>query len=81
MHVFASAWPRRRGCEIVGVATTVRQQVFGPQPDPVVFLPFRASPSADHRHRPAARLEIRPSRLRGCARAAAVSIPICRSTA
>jgi putative ABC transport system permease protein len=29
---------------IVGVATTVRQQVFGPQPDPVVFLPFRASP-------------------------------------
>jgi putative ABC transport system permease protein len=31
--------------QIVGVATTVRQQVFGPQPDPVVFLPFRASPS------------------------------------
>ena len=30
--------------QIVGVATTVRQQVFGPQPDPVVFLPFRASP-------------------------------------
>jgi putative ABC transport system permease protein len=29
---------------IVGVTTTVRQQVFGPQPDPVVFLPFRASP-------------------------------------
>jgi putative ABC transport system permease protein len=30
--------------QIVGVATTVRQQVFGPQPDPVVFLPFRTSP-------------------------------------
>jgi putative ABC transport system permease protein len=28
---------------IVGVATTVRQQPFGPQPDPVVFLPFRAA--------------------------------------
>jgi predicted permease len=32
--------------QIVGVATTVRQQVLGPQPDPVVFLPFRASPSS-----------------------------------
>jgi putative ABC transport system permease protein len=31
--------------QVVGVATTVRQQVFGPQPDPVVFLPFRALPS------------------------------------
>jgi putative ABC transport system permease protein len=30
--------------QIVGVATTVRQHVVGPQPDPVVFLPFRASP-------------------------------------
>jgi ABC-type antimicrobial peptide transport system permease subunit len=27
------------------VATTVRQQVIGPEPDPVVFLPFRPSPS------------------------------------
>lgn len=32
--------------QIVGVATTVRQQVFGPQPDPVVFLPFRLLPSS-----------------------------------
>jgi putative ABC transport system permease protein len=32
--------------EVVGVATTVRQQVFGPQPDPVVFLPFRLLPSS-----------------------------------
>jgi predicted permease len=33
--------------EIVGVATTVRQQqVAGPEPDPVVFLPFRTSSSA-----------------------------------
>jgi ABC-type antimicrobial peptide transport system permease subunit len=32
--------------QIVGVATTVRQQVFGPQPDPVVFLPFRSLPSS-----------------------------------
>jgi predicted permease len=30
--------------EIVGVATTVRQQIFGPEPDPAVFLPFRPSP-------------------------------------
>jgi putative ABC transport system permease protein len=30
--------------QIVGVATTVRQQVYGPQPDAVVFLPFRAAP-------------------------------------
>ena len=27
--------------QIVGVATTVRQQAIGPEPDPVVFLPFR----------------------------------------
>jgi putative ABC transport system permease protein len=32
--------------EIVGVATTVRQQVVGPEPDPVVFLPFRTASSA-----------------------------------
>jgi putative ABC transport system permease protein len=32
--------------QIVGVATTVRQQAFGPQPDPVVFLPFRLLPSS-----------------------------------
>ena len=32
--------------EIVGVATTVRQQVTGPEPDPVVFLPFRTASSA-----------------------------------
>jgi putative ABC transport system permease protein len=32
--------------QIVGVATTVRQQVLGPQPDPVVFLPFRVLPSS-----------------------------------
>ena len=33
--------------EIVGVATTVRQQqVAGPEPDPVVFLPFRTNSSA-----------------------------------
>jgi putative ABC transport system permease protein len=32
--------------QVVGVATTVRQQVFGPQPDPVVFLPFRMLPSS-----------------------------------
>jgi predicted permease len=31
--------------EIVGVATTVRQQLIGSQPDPVVFLPFRHAPS------------------------------------
>ena len=31
--------------EIVGVATTVRQQVVGPDPDPVVFLPFRTASS------------------------------------
>ena len=30
--------------QIVGVSTTVRQQVYGPQPDAVVFLPFRAGP-------------------------------------
>jgi putative ABC transport system permease protein len=30
--------------EIVGVATAVRQQVIGPEPDPVVFLPFGTSP-------------------------------------
>ncbi|HVQ17315.1 MAG TPA: ABC transporter permease, partial [Vicinamibacterales bacterium] len=33
--------------EIVGVATTVRQQqIAGPEPDPVVFLPFRTASSA-----------------------------------
>ena len=32
--------------EIVGVATTVRQQLIGPEPDPVVFLPFRQAPPA-----------------------------------
>jgi putative ABC transport system permease protein len=32
--------------EIVGVATTVRQQIVGPEPDPVVFLPFRSSSPA-----------------------------------
>jgi putative ABC transport system permease protein len=33
--------------EIVGVATTVRQQqIIGPEPDPVVFLPFRTASSA-----------------------------------
>jgi putative ABC transport system permease protein len=33
--------------EIVGVATTVRQQqIAGSEPDPVVFLPFRAASSA-----------------------------------
>jgi putative ABC transport system permease protein len=32
--------------EIVGVATTVRQQAYGPEPDPVVFLPFRTAASA-----------------------------------
>jgi predicted permease len=31
--------------EIVGVATTVRQQPIGSQPDPVVFLPFRHAPA------------------------------------
>ena len=31
--------------EIVGVATTVRQQVVGPDSDPVVFLPFRTASS------------------------------------
>jgi predicted permease len=31
--------------QIVGVATTVRQQPFGAQPDPVVFVPFRATPA------------------------------------
>jgi predicted permease len=31
--------------EIVGVATTVRQQVVGRAADPVVFLPFRPAPS------------------------------------
>jgi putative ABC transport system permease protein len=30
--------------QIVGVATSVRQQILGPEPDPVVFLPFRGSP-------------------------------------
>ena len=30
--------------QIVGVATTVRQQIIGPEPDPVVFTPFGASP-------------------------------------
>jgi putative ABC transport system permease protein len=30
--------------QIVGVATTVRQQIVGPEPDPVVFLPFHPSP-------------------------------------
>ena len=28
--------------QIVGVATTVRQQMIGPEPDPVVFVPFRS---------------------------------------
>ena len=37
---------RRPWIEIVGVATTVRQQVTGPEPDPVVFLPFRTASSA-----------------------------------
>ena len=32
--------------QIVGVSTTVRQQIIGPEPDPVVFLPLRASPPA-----------------------------------
>jgi putative ABC transport system permease protein len=32
--------------EIVGVATTVRQQIVGPEADPVVFLPFRTASSA-----------------------------------
>jgi len=32
--------------QVVGVATTVRQQVVDPQPDPVVFLPFRLLPSS-----------------------------------
>jgi len=30
--------------QIVGVATTVRQQLAGPEPDPVVFVPFRQAP-------------------------------------
>ena len=30
--------------QIVGVATTVRQQLIGPEPDPVVFLPLQAFP-------------------------------------
>jgi putative ABC transport system permease protein len=30
--------------QIVGVSTTVRQQLIGPEPDPVVFLPFRPAP-------------------------------------
>jgi hypothetical protein len=30
--------------EIVGVATSVRQQLYSPEPDPVVFVPFRAFP-------------------------------------
>jgi putative ABC transport system permease protein len=30
--------------QIIGVATTIRQQVVGPEADPVVFLPFRAAP-------------------------------------
>jgi putative ABC transport system permease protein len=30
--------------QIVGVATTVRQTIIGPEPDPVVFLPLRALP-------------------------------------
>lgn len=29
---------------IVGVATTVRQQIIGPDPDPVVFVPIQALP-------------------------------------
>jgi putative ABC transport system permease protein len=37
--------PETPWLQIVGVATTVRQQAIGPEPDPVVFLPFRASPS------------------------------------
>ncbi len=31
--------------QIVGVATTVRQQLVGPEADPVVFIPFRSAPS------------------------------------
>jgi len=31
--------------QIVGVTTTFRQQVGGPEPDPVVFLPFQPAPS------------------------------------
>ena len=31
--------------QIVGVATTVRQQLVGPDADPVVFIPSRAAPS------------------------------------
>jgi putative ABC transport system permease protein len=37
--------PETPWLQIVGVATTVRQQAIGPEPDPVVFTPFRASPS------------------------------------
>jgi putative ABC transport system permease protein len=46
--------------EIVGVATTVRQQLIGLEPDAVVFLPFRAASSPTSvmivrtRHDPAA---------------------------
>ena len=36
--------PNTPWLSIVGVAMTVRQQVFGAEPDPVVFLPFRPSP-------------------------------------
>jgi hypothetical protein len=31
--------------QIVGVAVSVRQQIFGPEPDPVVFVPFRSLPA------------------------------------
>jgi putative ABC transport system permease protein len=37
--------PERPWLEIVGVATTVRQQVVGRAADPVVFVPFRPAPS------------------------------------
>jgi predicted permease len=35
--------PDSQWLRIVGVATTVRQQPVGPEPGPVVFLPFRAA--------------------------------------
>ena len=36
--------PAATWLQIVGIASTVRQQVFGAEADPVVFLPFRAAP-------------------------------------
>jgi predicted permease len=36
--------PEAPWLQIVGVSTTVRQQPFGAQPDPVVFVPLRSSP-------------------------------------